>query len=214
MKTDSVTIRRYQPADLDDLYRICVRTADSGQDARSMYRSPRLPGEIWAAPYGVFEPDLAFVAEDSAGVGGYILGALDTAAFENRLERDWWPALRARYPQPSQAEAARLSAPDLAALQHIHRPFLASADLTKRFPSHLHIDLLPRLQGRGLGRHLMETLIAALRERGSRGVHLFVSRKNLRAVDFYQRLGLSEVAGDAYGRVFTLDLADLGGVSR
>ena len=35
------------------------------------------------------------------GVGGYIVGALDTSAFEQRQERDWWPRLRARYPEPS-----------------------------------------------------------------------------------------------------------------
>lgn len=214
MSTDSVTIRRYQPADLDDLYSICVRTADSGQDATPLYRSPRLPGEIWAAPYGVFEPDLAFLAEDSAGVGGYVLGALDTEAFEDRLERDWWPALRARYPQPSEADAARLSAPELAALRDIHQPFRTGPALTARFPSHLHIDLLPRLQGRGLGRRMMQTLTAALRERGSQGVHLFVSRKNVRAIEFYRRLGLTEITAEAFGYVFALDFADPGGLSR
>jgi ribosomal protein S18 acetylase RimI-like enzyme len=206
MNTEPVTIRGYQPADLDDLYSICVRTANSGQDATSLYRNPRLAGEIWAAPYGVLEPDLAFVAEDSAGVGGYVLGALDTEAFDDRLERDWWPALRARYPEPGPAAAASLPARDRQALYEIHHPFRASADLTARFPSHLHIDLLPRLQGRGLGRRMMQTLIAALRERGSRGVHLFVSRSNVRAVEFYRRLGLTEVAATAEGRVFALDL--------
>lgn len=208
MNTDSVTIRGYQPADLDDLYSICVRTADSGQDATSLYHSPRLPGEIWAAPYGVFEPDLAFVAEDSAGVGGYVLGALDTEAFDDRLERDWWPALRVRYPEPAEHDAASLSEREQRTLHEIHYPFRASPDLTQRFPSHLHIDLLPRLQGRGLGRQLMQTLIAALRERGSRGVHLFVGRNNLRATEFYRRLGLAEIAADAHGRVFALDLTD------
>jgi hypothetical protein len=29
-------IRPYQPDDLDDLYRICVQTADNGQDATSV----------------------------------------------------------------------------------------------------------------------------------------------------------------------------------
>ena len=53
-----------------------------------------------AAPYGIFQPSLAFVAEDDAGVGGYILGALDSESFEDRLERDWWPRLRGRYPEP------------------------------------------------------------------------------------------------------------------
>ena len=37
------------------------------------------------------------------------------------------------------------------------------------YPAHLHIDLLPELQGQGWGRRLIDTLVAALRERGVRG---------------------------------------------
>ena len=59
-----------------------------------MFEDPRILGHVFAAPYGLFEPSLAFVAEDEAGVGGYIVGALDSRAFEERLEADWWPALR------------------------------------------------------------------------------------------------------------------------
>ncbi len=65
-----------------------------------MFDDPRILGHVFAAPYGLFEPSLAFVAEDEAGVGGYIVGALDSRAFEERLEADWWPALRDRYPAP------------------------------------------------------------------------------------------------------------------
>ena len=94
-------IRPYRPSDLDELYRICLLTGDAGQDATPLYQDLRLLGHIFAAPYGVLEPSLAFVAEDAAGVGGYIVGALDTQAFEERLESEWWPALRGRYPDPS-----------------------------------------------------------------------------------------------------------------
>ena len=94
-------IRPYRPGDLDELYRICLLTGDAGQDATALYQDPRLLGHIFAAPYGVLEPALAFVAEDAAGVGGYIVGALDTQAFEERLESDWWPGLRSRYPDPA-----------------------------------------------------------------------------------------------------------------
>lgn len=211
MENDSVRIRGYGPADLDDLYRICLLTADSGRDATALYSEPRLPGEIYAAPYGIFEPDLAFVAEDTEGVGGYVLGALDTTAFEDRLERDWWPRLRLRYPELRPDEAATLSQPEQMARHNIHQPWIASRELTQRFPSHLHIDLLPRLQGRGLGRRMMDTLLAALRARGSRGVHLFVSRDNDRAIAFYRRLGLNELPESG---VFTLDLSAPGGAAR
>jgi hypothetical protein len=94
------------------LYRICLLTGDDGRDASSLYNDPRLLGHFFAAPYGLFEPALAFVAEDTAGVGGYILGALDTQAFEERLERTWWPHLRARYPDPPASVPGEQLTPD------------------------------------------------------------------------------------------------------
>ena len=155
-RTDLVTseaarIRPYQPGDLDELYRICVQTADNGQDATTLFRDPRLPGHVYAAPYAIFEPSLAFVAQDAAGVAGYIVAALDTRAFEQRLEGDWWPALRASHPDPSRDLAEGLSAQEKFALHAIHHPWATPDKLARRFPSELHINLVPRLQGQGNG---------------------------------------------------------------
>jgi ribosomal protein S18 acetylase RimI-like enzyme len=208
MAEDPAQIRPYQAADLDDLYRICLQTAASGQDATTLVSDPMLPGQVFAAPYGLFEPSLAWVAEDEAGVAGYVLGALDTRAFEGRLERDWWPALRTRYPDPRQL-ADPPSELEWLCLQAIHQPFTAAAALVSSYPSHLHIDLLPRLQGRGLGRRLIEILFAALRADGSPGVHLQVGRTNHRAVAFYQHLGMTELPPGG-ARVFAMTLADSG----
>src|SRR5215469_1181955 len=195
MAEDSALIRPYQSADLDDIYRICLQTADSGQDATTLFGDPMLPGHVFAAPYGIFEPSLAWVAEDATGVAGYVLGALDSRTFEERLERDWWPALRARYPDPRQL-AGPLSGPERFVLQAIHQPFTADPALVGPYPSHLHIDLLPRLQGRGFGRRMIETLFAALRASRSPGVHLHVAPANLRAAAFYQHVGMTEQPAD------------------
>jgi GNAT superfamily N-acetyltransferase len=203
---DPAQIRPYLPADLDDLYRVCVQTADSGQDATALFSDPMLPGHVFAAPYAIFEPSLAWVAEDATGVAGYVLGALDTGAFEQRLERDWWPALRARYPDPRQFADTR-SEQERFTLQGIHEPFRTDPALVSRYPSHLHIDLLPRLQGRGFGRRLIETLLAGLRAGGSPGVHLHVGRANQRAARFYGHIGLTELPADGV-RVFAAKLAD------
>ncbi len=75
-----VRIRGYRPGDLDDLYRICLQTGNQGADATALFRDPDLLGHVYAAPYGLFEPALAFVVEDQAGVGGYCLAALDSRA--------------------------------------------------------------------------------------------------------------------------------------
>jgi ribosomal protein S18 acetylase RimI-like enzyme len=205
VSSEPAGIRPYRPGDLDDLYRICLETSDNGQDGTALFSDPKLPGQVFAAPYATFEPELAFVAYDPEGVAGYVLGAFDTRAFAQRLERDWWPALRARYPEHDLSADA--SQPERYVVGNIHRPWPTDDDLTRGFPSHLHIDLLPRLQGRGIGKQLTATLIARLRGLGSPGVHLFVSLGNQNAIGFYQHLGFSEYpATDA--RIFTMDLAD------
>jgi ribosomal protein S18 acetylase RimI-like enzyme len=205
MDGGGVTIRPYQPGELDDLYRICLLTADDGRDATPLYRDPVLPGQIFAAPYALFEPSLAFVAADDAGVGGYVLGARDTRAFEQRLERDWWPRLRRRYPDPPAGLPPARWTADQAMAHLIHHRHPISDEIARRYPSHLHIDLLPRLQGRGQGRRLIDTLADALRRQGSPGVHLNVSHGNHRAPEFYEHVGFTEIPAIST-RLFVLDL--------
>ncbi|CAN5783606.1 GNAT family N-acetyltransferase [soil metagenome] len=192
-------IRPYRPADLDALYRICLATGDDGSDATGRYRDPQLLGHVYAAPYGVLEPELAFVVEDSDGVGGYVLGAADSRAFEERLEREWWPALRARYPDPDPSGRSRWALDEW--LNHrIHHPTRADDHVVATYPSHLHIDLLPRCQSGGNGARLISVLLDALARAGSPGVHLGVSRQNENATGFYRHLGFEEVASSARGR--------------
>jgi ribosomal protein S18 acetylase RimI-like enzyme len=186
-------IRPYHPGDLDALYRICLLTGDEGQDATSLFHDPRLLGHFFAAPYGLFEPSLAFVAEDAEGVGGYIVGALDTQAFEEQLESKWWPDLRTCYLAPPPCLPSQRWTPDQHVAHMIHHPWRIPDELAARYPSHLHINLLPRLQAIGHGSQLTRTLIAALRDQGSRGVHLHVSRGNRRAAGFYRHLGFIEL---------------------
>jgi ribosomal protein S18 acetylase RimI-like enzyme len=204
---EPAAIRPYRPDDLDDLYRICLLTADLGGDGTALFREPRLPGHVYAAPYAIFEPSLAFVAEDESGVGGYIVGALDSLAFGERLERDWWPALRASYPPPSPELAGELSLREQQTLHTIHHPWGTDPELAERYPSHLHINLVPRQQGRGIGRRLVTALTSELRQQGSAGVHLMVGRTNQRAVGFYRNVGFTELPA-SYALVFGVRLSN------
>jgi ribosomal protein S18 acetylase RimI-like enzyme len=191
-------IRAYRPADLDRLYEICVRTGDAGSDAWDMVEDKQLYGHIWAAPYGVLEPEHAFVVGDPAQ--GYVLGALDSRAFEARCEESWWPALRERYPQGS-GEGL-----DAMLVGLIHNPPVAHDKIVGDYPSHLHIDLLPAVQGGGWGRKMMDTLLDSLREDGSGGVHFGVSAKNTRALGFYAHLGFETLHANAYGHTLGMRL--------
>jgi len=199
-------VRPYRAEDLDALYEVCLLTADNGGDGTAQYADPRLPGLVHAAPYGLFAPDLAFVVEDAAGVGGYIVGARDSRAFEARLELEWWPPLRARYPGPPPELPAERRTGDQRQAFRIHHPWLVSDAVYARFPSHLHINLVPRLQSGGWGRALISTELDALRQQGSPGVHLFVHPENTRARGFYAHLGFTEFPDDGGPAPFVMEL--------
>jgi ribosomal protein S18 acetylase RimI-like enzyme len=180
-------IRPMRREDRDAVYAICLKTGDAGQDATALYRDADLLGHLYAGAYAALEPESGFILEDEEGAGGYILGAFDTYAFEKRLEEEWWPDLRARYPDPD-----ALPEPDRHLAQAIHKPWRTPRRITEPYPSHLHIDLLPRFQGKGWGKRMMDHWLAAMRGQGSPGAHLGVGMRNERAVKFYLRYGFTE----------------------
>lgn len=191
---------RIRPAVAGDraaLYRICLRTGDAGEDASALFRDAALLGHLYVGPYAALEPEHALVVEDSEGVCGYVVGALDTCEFHARVRAQWLPGLAARYPDPAGDPAGW--SPDQRVMHTLHHPETAfplvlRSELTP-YPSHLHIDLLPRTQGRGFGRRLLETLLDSLRRDGSAGVHLGVDARNRRAAAFYLHLGFASLRG-------------------
>ncbi len=199
----TATIRNVRAGDRDAIYDICLRTADAGDDGTHLYADPLLPGHVWAGAYVALEPEHGFVVVDDDRATGYILGALDSRAFEEELERVWWPPLRAQYP----LDDTVTSPGDRIARYLIHHPPRADETLISDFPSHLHIDLLPVAQGRGDGRRLVDRLLDSLRADGSRGVHLGVSPRNVRAIRFYRALGFEELVNDDRHLVFGLRLS-------
>jgi len=179
-----VTLRPVLPADIDALYEICLLTGDAGADASALYTNPRLLGQIYAAPYAALEPAHTLVAEDAEGVAGYLVGTHDTAAFAARLERDWWPGLRQRY-----ADTEGMSAADRDCIAAIMRPEPPPADLAAPYPAHIHMNLLPRLRGQGIGTALLRQWLDEARRAGVPGVHLGASTRNTGGVAFWTRSG-------------------------
>jgi GNAT superfamily N-acetyltransferase len=65
------------------------------------------------------------------------------------------------------------------------------ADLTRRFPAHLHINLAAALRSRGIGAQLIEAFAGHAKRAGAPGMHA-VTGKGMRNVGFYQRCGFAE----------------------
>lgn len=185
-----VTVRRYRPADREALADVCVRTAHAGGDATGRYREPEIFPAIFATPYAELEPDLVFVADDGERAIGYIVGTADSTRFYAAFRERWLPTVADRFPAPTPP----VHGPDdgLRYLLH-HAEEMLVPEIAAEFPAHLHIDLLPEGQRQGLGRRLMSTFVAALRERGVPGLHLSMNPANTNARAFYDRIGFTEL---------------------
>jgi ribosomal protein S18 acetylase RimI-like enzyme len=61
-----------------------------------------------------------------------------------------------------------------------------------RYPSSLHIDLLPSARGLGAGRRLLDAWFERLRAAGSPGCHLGTLAENEAALAFFRRAGFEE----------------------
>ncbi|WP_030442217.1 GNAT family N-acetyltransferase [Actinoplanes subtropicus] len=194
-------IRPYRPSDLKAVYDICVRTADGGEDARGHYSDDDLVGDVFAGPYVRLEPELAFVIDDGGEAVGYVLGTADTEAFVRRYTAEWLPSLGDKYPAPP-APPRTASEEMIAVLYDPGRMLVPGLDLAA-YPAHLHIDLLPVVQGRGYGRKLIERFTGAL---DVPGVHLGVRTTNVKARGFYARLGFEPLPVRDPGRTTYLGL--------
>jgi protein O-GlcNAcase/histone acetyltransferase len=189
----SVWIRLATERDRPDAYRVCLETGDAGADATALFRDdPDALGRLFVGPYLAFEPALSLLLEDADGVCGYALAALDSRTFYAQYDTTWRPALVATYPAPEAPPDRRSRLDEV--YGWYHEPDYFCPEPYDAYPSHLHIDLLPRVQGRGHGRRLIERLLERLRAYGSPGVHLGLWARNTRALRFYQRLGFHELA--------------------
>jgi ribosomal protein S18 acetylase RimI-like enzyme len=185
-------LRSARPEDRPGAYLVCLKTGDHGRDAERFFRDdPEALGRIFVGPYLAYETEFSLILEDGEGICGYAFGALDSRAFYARYESEWRRELCARFPAPQGDPSGWTRTQQVH--DCYHHPDYFCPEPYAAWPSHLHIDLLPRAQGRGYGRRMMEEVLERLRRRGSPGAHLGLSFGNTRAFGFYQKLGFREL---------------------
>ena len=199
---EEVTIRKAVLSDIPYFYEICLKTGDEGKDASALYFDQYLLGNYYAAPYLIFPAGICFAAEYQYRPQGYIIAAPDTAVFNQWMEEQWLPPLRKRCPLPFPPALIR-SEKEGQLIEHLHRcHFPIDTDVPPwhaDYPAHLHVDMLPSLQGKGVGRSLMDTLFEELKRQGVTGLHLGVGAANKGAIAFYQKLGFSVLQEQGWG---------------
>lgn len=192
----NVKIRKYSHADLDHIYRICLKTGNSGKDASAMYNYPDLLGDYYAAPYVTLEPELAIIAAINNMPQGYIIGTANTIEFAHKCELEWFPKIREKY-----SGKLHTTENDAKIIELINNGYEIKNELSN-YPAHLHIDLLPDLQGKGIGRKLIEQFILELKDKNVSGLHLEVGKRNKGAIEFYKKVGFNIISEYKFSLAF------------
>lgn len=186
-----MTLRQGRLQDRSALVEICHQTGWNGRDASPVVSDRSLLGAYFAAPYLVHDPDWCWVVEDDGPVG-YLVATPDSRAFAAWMDHEWLPSVR---PTLQDRREEPWSPTELWIRQTIQSPVVIP-DCVDDYPAHLHIDLLPRAQGQGMGRRLFDALERKLRDHRVPGFHLGVSESNEDAQKFYARLGLETIRRD------------------
>lgn len=192
-----ITIRNYQPADESAIVDITFKTGFMGEDltGRGYCDDSRLWYMIFIGYYARYEPEHFFVAvnSDSEKVVGFICGTPDTLRQEAKFKKQMVPRIvfrllritSWRYPHSFKTVLGMMRWVSSDTDNAKNNPIIA------QYPAHLHINLLPNSQSKGLGTRLIQQFKEHMRDLGVKGVHLGTSNKNKKAVPFYHKMGFS-----------------------
>jgi len=184
------TIRPYQAKDAEYVRIVCMRTGPKEALREGPARTLLLA--TYMDYYIEREPRNCFVIADSEDRAvGYILCAADYWAYREAFLRDYAPRSKG-LGLPMRVECLGAA--------YLPRFFY------RKYPAHLHIDILPEYQRMGLGSQLMDTLTAHLRSQGIRGVMLGVNSKNEKGKNFYKKYGFRQVCRIPFSIVMGLVL--------
>jgi len=161
-----------------------------GDDLRGSGRfdDERLFALVFCLYYVWFETDHCFVAEEEGKAVGYIIGTSKAEAQAADFDRRMLPRIALRL-------YAYTSWRHPAAFREVlyWRRHEESEVPPSGYRAHLHINILPGYQRRGLGSGLMAAFTEKLRGEGLDRVYLGTSNHNLKALEFYRKCGFEEI---------------------
>lgn len=185
-----VQVRPYRADDRGAIRRICYLTGYMGDPPEWYWRDQESFADMWSSYYTDREPESVFVAESGGAPVGYLLGCVDTV-------QAWDPTrIAARHAiarlcllRRGTAGTMWRAVGDSVTSRLLHRPLAGSAFVDGRWPSHLHVNLLPEARGKGAGHALMAAWLDRLRSLGSPGCHVETLAENTPAIAFFEASG-------------------------
>lgn len=182
-------IKSYKPEHRQAVRQICLETGPN-----SALTDPKMREYILSAYCDYYienEPQNAFVlTDDSEMAQGYILCAENFKAYSKAFRPYLKKILKTGFVNCLEAFGE----------------YLAYAVYSKKYPSHLHIDLNSGFRGGGNGSKMIQMLLEKLKSNGSKGVMLIVGTGNVKAIKFYKKNGFKVLRRIGEGTVMAKEL--------
>ncbi len=176
-------IRQAESKDIADIEYICRMTA--GPKSRADEAIGRRISLTYSSYYARAEQATSFVIDDNGKIGGYVICAPSFKKYTKGYRKN---------------EVKKLWALDKKSAITAYLLPLGYLPFYKKYPAHLHIDLLDEYQNQGYGTELIKALTNKLQSMDIHGLMLIVDEENTGAQRFYKRLDFKEIAS-AFGGV-------------
>jgi ribosomal protein S18 acetylase RimI-like enzyme len=185
---NTVLIRHYLPADQLALLELSADTAFFGEPVEAFLDDRRLYNDAFARYYTEFEASLAWVADDTHGVVGFLLGCIDTSPQSKRWQRYILSKVVIKVITRKYSIHKKTAMFAFGMLVGTIRGEEAQVDLAT-YPAHLQIDVKKGFRGEGVGRRLIDAYLSQLRELKIIGIHLETTSHNKAACHLYEKVG-------------------------
>lgn len=182
-------IRPAEDRDIENIEYVCRMTA--GPLSRQFERTGKIVALTYSTYYARAEQETSFVLDDEGKAVGYILCAPDFARYIKGYRKN---------------EVKKLWKLDKKQCFTAYFLPLGYLPFCKKYPAHLHIDLLDEYQSKGYGSQMMNTLLEKLKGMNIPGVMLIVDKNNEGAQRFYERMGFRKIISASGGVVMAKDL--------
>ena len=186
-------VRPYRSTDRDDVRDVCFGTGFMGEPVAWQFSDRDAFAHLFCTWYLDHRPETCWVVDDGGTAVGYLVGSPDGGTGgERRHLVDFGVRhglARGVFVRPGTAPFLLRAGWDLAR----DRRALSSPVDPDRYPADLHINLLPRARGSGLGGLLIHTWIDRLAHAGVPGVHLGTFGENASAIAFFTAQGFRPV---------------------
>ncbi len=182
-----MNIRKFEPKDFEATKYVCLNDMLGKEGYEKIIEYVEI---MFCRYYLEKEPENCFVAVDeNDNVVGYTYGVKNYDIYQENFT-DYINAV-------AELENRRFLSEALIEMYD-------HAIYKKDYPAHLHIDILPDYQSKGIGSKLIEAFCDNLKEQGVKGVMLIVGTENEGARRFYERNGFTLLqdmpTGAAYGK--------------